>query len=254
MKIASWNVNSIKARKDHVLEWLRNHKVDVAFLQELKTDGEHFPEQEIKNLGYNFEIKGQKGYAGVATLIRQGIDYTLISKDLRADDEQARYLEVVIEGMHMINIYAPNGNPRPSEKFDYKLNWYKDLSRKLESYVETRTPFLIGGDFNIIPEEKDCYDPAVWEEDALFIMEIRKVYRALINLGLVDAYRAFDKSAQTYTFWDYQAGAWQRNHGIRIDHFLVSPKIADRMRGCVIDKEPRGLEKPSDHTPIILEI
>ncbi|MAS87355.1 MAG: exodeoxyribonuclease III [Micavibrio sp.] len=255
MKMISWNVNSIKARKEIVLDWLESHKPDVAFLQELKTDGEHYPFDEIEALGYVSEVNGQKGYAGVATLVKKGIEYTLISKALLEEpEEQARFVEVEIDGIRMINIYAPNGNPQPSEKYDYKLRWYQKLEDKLSTYMRNETPFLIGGDFNIIPENKDCYDPNAWQGDALFTKEIRDIYRRMINSGMVDAFRVFDSNALNYTFWDYQAGAWQRNNGIRIDHFLLSPYVTDRLKGCVIDKEPRALDKPSDHVPVILEI
>ena len=255
MKIISWNVNSIKARKDIVLDWLGKNTPDMAFLQELKTDGEHYPEEEIHALGYVSHINGQKGYAGVATLIKKEHVHDFVSKALlEEDDEQARYVEVESDGVRYINIYAPNGNPQPSDKYDYKRSWYQKLEEKLKSYLEKEIPFVIGGDFNIIPEDKDCHDPQVWVDDALFTQEVKDIYHRLINSGLTDAFRVYDRAAGHYTFWDYQGGAWPRNAGIRIDHFLLSPSMADRLQGCVIDKAPRALDKPSDHVPIILEI
>ena len=254
MKIASWNVNSVKARKDHLLKWLKENSPDLLFIQELKTDGEHYPEEDVKALGYVSEIKGQKGYAGVATIIKDDIDYTLVSKDLLGEDEQARYIEIEVKGARMINIYAPNGNPYPSEKFDFKCNWYNALVEKSKAYIKDEKPFLIGGDFNIIPEDKDCYDPKAWQDDALFVLEAKRYYRQFVNMGMSDAFRVFNGMGEHYTFWDYQAGAWQRGNGIRIDHFMLSPAATDRLKSCSIDKEPRGWEKPSDHTPICIEL
>lgn len=254
MKIASWNVNSVKARKDHLLEWLKENSPDILFIQELKTDGEHYPEEDVKALGYVSEVRGQKGYAGVATIVKDDVDYTLISKDLFGEDEQARYIEIEVDGTRMINIYAPNGNPYPSEKFDFKCNWYKALVEKAKAYIKDEKPFLIGGDFNIIPEDKDCYDPKAWLDDALFVLEAKSFYRQLMNNGMSDAFRVFNGADEHYTFWDYQAGAWQRGNGIRIDHFMLSPAVTDRLKSCHIDKEPRGWEKPSDHTPICIEL
>ena len=259
MKLASWNINSIKARTDNALKWLKNAKPDVVFFQELKTDGEHYPFDKIEELGYISEIRGQKGYAGVATLIKKELEHTLISTELFEEgDEQARFIEIEVNGTRMINIYAPNGNPsniqESSEKYDFKLRWYERLEEKLFTYLKQEQNVLIGGDFNIIPEDKDCYDPMAWKDDALFTQEVRKTYRRLINAGFTDSFRVFNQNADEYTFWDYQAGAWQRGNGIRIDHFLTSPKISDQLKSCTIDKEPRGWDKPSDHTPIIIEI
>lgn len=254
MLIAAWNINSIKARQDLVLDWVKENKPDLLFMQELKTDGEHYPTEKFKDLGYASEIKGQKGYAGVATIVKDDLDYSLISKDLFDEDEQARYVEIICDSIHMINIYAPNGNPYPSEKFDFKMDWYRQLEQKVAGYLKEGRDVLIGGDFNIIPEDKDCYDPNAWKDDALFVIEAKKIYRRLINMGFTDSLRVFDQAAEIYTFWDYQAGAWPRNNGIRIDHFLCSPNVTDRLKSCTIDKQPRGLDKPSDHTPILIEL
>lgn len=248
-KIASWNVNSVKARLTHVQTYLETNRPDVLFLQELK--GEALPDISPE---YHAVYRGQKAYNGVAILSRTPV--TLISNTLAGDesDEQARYLEADWNGIRLINIYLPNGNPLGTEKFDYKINWMKRLFERLEELRAERIPLLIGGDFNVIPEDKDCYDPALWRNDALYHPDTIQQFRKLKNLGLTDALRAFNHDAETYTFWDYQAGAWPRNKGIRIDHFLTSPTITDRLINCTIDKTPRGWDTPSDHTPIVIEI
>lgn len=254
MKIITWNVNSVKARKDHLLKYLEQEKPDIAFLQELKTDGEHYPEEDVKALGYVSVINGQKGYAGVATLIREGLDYEVHATQLLEEGDQARMIDVEIDGARLINIYAPNGNPAGSEKFDYKLKWFDTLEARLYDLLSQDIPTLIGGDFNIIPEDADCYDPTAWAQDALFVKEVRDIYKRLSYRGFYDAYRIKDKRTGQYSFWDYQAGAWPQNKGIRIDHFMLSPELADRVKTCRIDPVPRGWEKPSDHTPVILEL
>ncbi len=253
MKFASWNVNSIKARQDIVLRWLTETPVDVLMIQELK--GMDFPLlEQFEALGYTVTATPQKTYNGVATLSKQPL--TLIHDQLPGfeDDVQARYQEMEIAGYRVINIYAPNGNPVDTEKYPYKLKWMMHLYERLKSLREEGIDFLICGDFNIIPEERDCYDPNVWRDDALFKLESRDALRKIIYLGLVDAFRAFNQNDHQYTFWDYQGGSFPANKGIRIDHFLVSPKIADSMLSCEIDAMPRGWERPSDHTPIIFEV
>jgi exodeoxyribonuclease-3 len=252
MKLISWNVNSLKARLDHVKAYLAAQQPDVLMLQEIK--GLEFPDMEFTALGYQMITALQKTYNGVAILSKTPI--TLIQKGLPGmeDDEQARYLEADIGGLRVINIYLPNGNPVESEKYPYKLRWMDALKKRLQALREARIPFAAGGDFNIIPEDKDCYSPAAWAGDALFKLESRRKFRAILNLGLTDAFRVFDSAPERYTFWDYQAGSWRKNNGIRIDHFLLSPEAADRLQGCTIDTGPRALDKPSDHTPIIVQI
>lgn len=251
ISITSWNVNSIKARKEHVLRFLKECAPDVLMMQELK--GLDFPEDDFKNAGYHTVFKAQKAYNGIAILSKTPI--TLLRDTLPGDetDEQARYLEVETTGLRLINIYLPNGNPVPGDKYDYKLAWMKRLHDYLKTVRIENIKFLIGGDFNVIPEAQDCYDPAAWKEDALFRMETRKAFRALLHLGLTEAFRALHPHEHAYTFWDYQRGDWQNDRGIRIDHFLP-PELADRLERCTIDKEPRGWDKPSDHTPITVEI
>lgn len=248
-KIVSWNVNSVKARLTHVQQFLTDAKPDVLFLQELK--GENLPDISTD---YAATYLGQKAYNGVAILSRGPA--SLILNKLPGDDadEQARYLEVDWNGLRLINIYLPNGNPLGTEKFDYKIKWLQRLFDRLNELRNARVPFLIGGDFNVIPEDRDCYDPVIWRNDALYHPETVKQFRKLLNLGLTDAFRIFNQESETYSFWDYQAGSWPRNKGIRIDHFLTSPAITDKIVSCTIDKTPRGWDTPSDHTPIILEI
>ncbi len=252
MKIVSWNVNSIKARLDHVKRFLEESGPDVLMIQELK--GLEFPSDAFKNIGYESRAVTQKAYNGVAIISKQPV--TLIHDKLPGDDadEQARYLEVELDGLRFINIYLPNGNPVDTEKFTYKLAWMERLITRLKDLRSDNIPFAIGGDFNVIPEDKDCHDPESWKGDALFHIESRRKFRRLLNLGLTDAFRVKDTRGEQYTFWDYQAGAWQNDNGIRIDHFLLSPALADKMKSCTIDRNPRGWEKPSDHTPIIVEL
>ncbi len=252
MRIATWNVNSLKARFEHVKNWLAQHNPDVLMIQELK--GLEFPAMEFKALGYESAFVAQKAYNGVATLSKHpiGINETKLPGD--AGDEQARYLETTINGLRLINIYLPNGNPVDSEKFPYKLSWMERLKARLKELRDETVPFAVAGDFNVIPEARDCYDPKAWAEDALFRLESRQKFRALLNLGLTDAFRVFDNGAGCYTYWDYQAGAWPANKGIRIDHFLLSPAATDRFENCTIDAAPRGLDKASDHTPVVVEL
>lgn len=252
MKITSWNVNSLKARRKHVETYLKNSGVDVLMVQELK--GEMFPHEDFKALGWNTEAVTQKAYNGVAVFSKAPIDVILEHLPGDESDEQARYIEFATHGLRLIDIYLPNGNPLGTDKFEYKLKWMERLYQRLKTLREDNIAFVIGGDFNVIPDDKDCYDPKAWVNDALAQPETRAAFRKLINLGLSEAFRALYSGAGDYTFWDYQAGAWPKNNGIRIDHFLLSPEIADRLIDCSIDKKPRGWEKPSDHTPIMLEI
>lgn len=252
MRIASWNVNSIKARKEHVIKYLQDTDLDVLMVQELK--GMEFPAEDFKAIGYETAAVPQKAYNGVAVFSKTPI--TVILDHLPGDesDEQARYIEFETNGIRLIDIYLPNGNPLGTEKFTYKIAWMKRLHARLAELRDNNIAFAIGGDFNVIPEDEDCYDPNAWKDDALKQPESIAAFRALINLGLTEAFRIYNKSAGQYSFWDYQAGAWQKDNGIRIDHFLLSPEIADRIQNCEIDKTPRGWERPSDHTPIIIEI
>jgi exodeoxyribonuclease-3 len=249
MLIASWNVNSIKARRDHVLNWLDHTKPDILMIQELK--GETFPAEDFSALGYHAEAVTQKAYNGVATLSRHPITRGLDRLPGDDTDDQSRYLETQINGIRWINIYLPNGNPVESEKFPYKLRWMERLKDRLAALRRDADPFVIAGDFNIIPKGEDCYNPAAWSGDALFHPDSLARFRAIMNLGLTDCFRVFHSGGGHYSYWDYQAGAWPKNLGIRIDHILAAPALADRLESCTIDKAPRGLDKASDHTPIL---
>jgi exodeoxyribonuclease-3 len=253
MLIASWNVNSIRARTEHVRKWLERTNVDVLLLQELK--GSEFPAAVFEELGYHSAAVTQKTYNGVAILSRAPME--IISKRLLGDelDSHARFLEVMIEGLRLVNIYLPNGNPIGTEKFAYKLAWMDRLALQMQAWLASGVPTIVGGDFNVIPEDMDCHKPASWIHDALFQPEPRARYRAMLSLGYVDAFRSLHPGeVGQYTFWDYFRKAFEYNRGIRIDHFLLSPDAAQRLQKCDIDKSPRAEEKPSDHTPIIVEI
>jgi exodeoxyribonuclease-3 len=253
VKIASWNVNSIRARLDHVTGWLKARNPDVLLLQELK--GTEFPTAVFEDLGYASVAVTQKAYNGVAILSRHPIE--TISTTLSGDetDSHARFLETTIMGIRIVNVYLPNGNPVGSDKFAYKLAWMDRLNTEMRAWQRGDVPVLIGGDFNVIPEDIDCHKPSSWIHDALFQPEPRAQYRELLNLGYTDAFRSLHPGeGGQFTFWDYFRQAFEHNRGIRIDHFLLSPKLAERLKSCEIDKEPRAQEKPSDHTPIIVEL
>jgi exodeoxyribonuclease-3 len=252
MLIASWNVNSVKSRLSHVLAWLKEHQPDVLLLQELK--GTAFPGEAFEAIGYRSEFVAQKTYNGVATLSRHPIKVESTSLAGDQTDSHARYLETTIEDLRIINIYLPNGNPIGTEKFQYKLAWMDRLKHRLAELKQDRIPAIVGGDFNVIPEDIDCFSPKYWKKDALFQPEPRDRFRELLRMGYVDAFRHFNQEPGHYTFWEYFLDHWAHNRGIRIDHFLVSSALKPRLTGCCIDKGPRGLEKPSDHTPIILAI
>jgi len=253
MKVASWNVNSIRARLDHVTAWLKLQQPDVLLLQELKAT--EFPALVFQALGYESVAVTQKSYNGVAVLSRYPME--TINTTLAGDeaDSHARYLEMTIEGIRMVNIYLPNGNPVGTEKFAYKLAWMDRLMQKMTAWRADDVPVLVGGDFNVIPEDIDCHKPSSWIRDALFQPEPRARYRALLDLGYTDAFRSLHPGeAGQFTFWDYFRQAFEHNRGIRIDHFLLSPKLAHRLQSCVIDRGPRAQERPSDHTPIMVEL
>lgn len=254
MKIATWNVNSAKARLPVVTDWLRAVSPDVALLQEIKCETEAFPCAVFEDLGYHVAAVGQKAYNGVALLSKQPAEIRLTRLPGGPEDEQARYVEADVGGLRVASLYLPNGNPVGTEKYDYKLRWVDRLIAHARTLLADEVPFVLGGDYNIIPEPRDVYDPVGWQEDALFRPESRRKFRELLNLGLTDAYRALHDDPHAYTFWDYQAGAWPRDLGLRIDHFLLSPQAADRLADCAIDRRPRGVEKASDHTPVVLEL
>ncbi|MEO1225823.1 MAG: exodeoxyribonuclease III [Pseudomonadota bacterium] len=252
-RIATWNVNSVKARLANVLEWLKTASPDIALLQELKCTTENFPRLEIEDLGYNAAVLGQKSYNGVAILAKRPIEDVLEGLP-DSDDDQARYIEGTVDGVRVASIYLPNGNPADTEKFPYKLAWMDRLRDRAAALLETEMPVALGGDYNIIPDDEDCYDPAAWKGDALFRPESRGKFRAIEYLGYTEAFRALHSGRGHYTFWDYQAGAWQHDNGVRIDHFLLSAQAADRLEACEIDRTPRAKPKASDHTPVIVTL
>lgn len=257
MRLATWNVNSINARLETVLGWFEEALPDVAVLQEIKCIDEKFPAEAFERLGYNVAVHGQKTYNGVAMLSKTPMED--IRRGLPGDDldEQSRYIEAVISGpkpVRVVGIYLPNGNPVGTEKFAYKLAWMDRLHRHAAELLRYEEPLVIAGDYNVIPRPEDADKPEGWLGDALFQPESKAAYRALQNLGLTDAFMQLDGSAGEYTFWDYQAGAWPRNHGIRIDHALLSPQAADRLTGFEIHRDVRGREKPSDHVPVVVEL
>ncbi|MFQ5785793.1 MAG: exodeoxyribonuclease III [Alphaproteobacteria bacterium] len=254
MKIATWNVNSIKARLPRVLDWLAEAKPDVALLQETKTLAENFPELEIGDLGYNVAVCGQKSYNGVAILAKRPIEDTVTALPGDDDDKQARYIEAMVGDVRVASIYLPNGNPVESDKFPYKLAWLERLYDHARALLDYEEAFVLGGDYNVAPTDADVYDPAAWADDALCRPETRTRFRAILNLGLTEAYRALHPQPGAYSFWDYQKGRWQRDEGLRIDHLLLSPQAADRLVACDIDRGPRGKEKASDHTPVWCEL
>jgi exodeoxyribonuclease III len=257
MRIATWNVNSINARLDTVLRWFEAAQPDVACLQELKCVDEKFPAEPFERLGYNLAINGQKTYNGVAILSKTPLEDVRRGLPGGDGDEHARYLEAVVSGptpVRVASIYLPNGNPVGAEKFAYKLAWMSRLHAHAKDLLDLEEPLALVGDYNVIPEPRDAEYPENWRTDALFQPESREAFRALKWLGLTDAYLEADGAPGAYTFWDYQAGAWQRNNGIRIDHALLSPQAADRLRGVSIHRDVRSWEKPSDHVPLVVEL
>ncbi len=258
MRIATWNVNSIRQRLPHLLAYLGTVSPDVLCLQELKCVDEAFPRADIEAAGYRCAVHGQKGFNGVAILTKA--DPVEIAVGLPGDetDLQSRYIEAVVPGVagpvRVASIYLPNGNPPDTEKFPYKLGFMDRLIRRASALLETEASFVMAGDFNVIPEPRDAYDASVWTNDALFLPDTRRRFRALLNLGLTEAVRATTDSEGVYSFWDYQAGAWQKDHGIRIDHLLLSPRAADRLRSATIDKHLRAADKPSDHVPVRVDL
>ncbi len=250
IRIATWNVNSIKARLEHLLEWLPIASPDVVLLQELKVTEDAFPAMEISGLGYRSAVVGQKTYNGVAILSKTPISMTLSALPGDAQDEQARYIEALTAGVRVASIYLPNGNPVDSEKYPYKLAWMDRLRLHVAELLAGDDAFVLGGDYNIAPEDADVYDPAAWVDDALCRPPSRAAFQRILHLGLTDAFRALNSEAGRYSWWDYRGGAWSRDQGARIDHLLLSPQAADRLHDVGIDRTPRGWEKPSDHTPV----
>lgn len=255
MRIASFNVNGIAARLPRLLEWLESRKPDVACLQEVKCIDERFPAADIEALGYHVLVHGQKSFNGVAILSREPA--TEVQRGLPGDDadEQARYLEADVNGVRIASIYLPNGNPQPGPKFDYKLAWMKRLEARAALLLASETPTVLAGDYNVAPEDRDVFSMKAMANDALVQPESRAALRRIVHQGWTEALRAVHPADDhLYTFWDYQAGCWPRNAGLRIDHFLLCPRVADRLTNATVDREARGAEKASDHAPVWIEI
>ena len=257
MKIATFNINGVKARIDTLTAWLQDSAPDVAVLQEIKSVDEGFPRQAIEDLGYNVETHGQKGFNGVAILSKLPLED--VTRGLPGDDtdEQARYIEATVVGDQAVRIcglYLPNGNPAPGPKYDYKLAWMERLYARAQDLIQREEPALMCGDYNIIPQAEDAANPKVWTDDALFRPQSRAAFRKIVNLGFTEAFRARHTGPNHYSFWDYQAGAWNRNDGIRIDHFLLTPQCADLLNDCWIESAVRGGDKPSDHVPVWVDL
>ncbi len=250
MKIATWNVNSIKVRLPHLLRWAKQSDPDIILLQELKTTEDQFPKSAIEELGYYSAMAGQKTYNGVAILSKTPIEVEKTGLPGDDSDQQARYLEAITGKVRVASIYLPNGNPVGTEKFVYKLRWMDRLLTHAHSLLSLEETTILGGDFNICPTKEDVYDPKGFEEDALCRPESRERFRALCHAGFFDALRTLHSDIGLFTYWDYQAGRWNRDEGLRIDHFLLSPQAADRLQAADVDRVPRGWEKPSDHTPV----
>ena len=257
MKIISWNVNSVRARIENVLNYIKESKPDILLLQEIKTQKETFPTEVFKNIGYDSHVFGQKSYNGVAIVSKLKVD-NINTNFIKDELKQSRIItgEISIgkKKIELINIYVPNGNPVDTDKYSYKKNWLKQFITNIKKKLTKNSNLIIAGDFNIIPEEVDVHDFNRYENDALGKLEIRKKYRELINLGFKDIYRFINKKKQEYTFWDYFAGSWEKNYGMRIDHFLLSNSLVEEVSSININKKPRSKIKPSDHTPIELII
>ena len=257
MKIATFNINGIKARIGALSDWLNEAQPDVALLQEIKSVDEGFPREHFEDMGYTVETHGQKSFNGVAILSKLPLED--VRRGLPGDDsdEQARWIEATVIGERAVRVcglYLPNGNPVPGPKYDYKLDWMTRLQTHAMTLLDSEEPVLMAGDYNIIPQDEDAARAEAWQEDALARPESRAAFRRLVNLGFTEAFRARVHGPEHYSFWDYQAGAWNRNDGIRIDHFLLSPQCADLLEDCQIDQDIRGREKPSDHVPVWIEM
>jgi exodeoxyribonuclease-3 len=257
LKIATWNVNSIKQRVEPMQRWLQERDPDVVCLQEIKCVDDAFPRSTFEDMGYNVATHGQKAYNGVAILSKNPLEEVERGLPGGDGDEHARYIEAVISvdggAVRVASIYLPNGNPAPGPKYDYKLAWMERLREHARARLALEEPMVLAGDYNVIPTPDDVHDPALWVNDALFLPETRAKFREISFLGLTDAVRATSDDKGLYTFWDYQAGAFQKNNGIRIDHLMLSPQAADRLTAAGIDRATRAGEKPSDHVPVWAE-
>ncbi|MGR3711122.1 MAG: exodeoxyribonuclease III [Alterinioella nitratireducens] len=258
MKIATFNINGIKARFAALCDWLDESHPDIALLQEIKSVDANFPREMFEDRGYNVETHGQKSFNGVAILSKFPLEDVVRGLPGDEADEQARWIEATVVGdaqaVRLCGLYLPNGNPVPGPKYDYKRAWMARMEARARELLQSEMPVVMAGDYNIIPQDEDAARPQAWKDDALALPASRAAFRRILNLGFTEAFRARVRGPEHYSFWDYQAGAWQRNDGIRIDHLLLSPQAADLMRDVRIDAEIRGREKPSDHVPVWVEL
>jgi exodeoxyribonuclease III len=252
MILASWNINSVRIRTNQVIDYLKKKKIDILVLQEIKTEDQNFPHDDFKNEGYYSYSSGQKSYNGVAIISKKKLKVS--SSDFKDPLNQSRYISAEIEYkkkiFSLISIYLPNGNPVNTDKYEYKKKWMDLFEKFIKTKFKKNKNIIITGDFNVIPSEEDVDNPEGWSNDALFKLEIRKKFRSLLTIGFKDGFRLFNKEAKQYTFWDYQQGSWQRNKGLRIDHYLISDNMVDSLKVIEIDKFTRDNERPSDHVPI----
>ncbi len=258
MKIATWNVNSVRKRTGNLVSWLERTTPDIVVLQELKAQEPQFPKAEVEAAGYRVEIVGQKGFNGVALLSRHPVEITARSLPDPAEDEPARYIEGRVDTpkgpLTVGGLYLPNGNPIGTEKFAYKIAWMDRLTQRAKALLAREEMFVLAGDYNVCPTDVDVFNPVAFAGDALCQPQSRAALRTLLNLGLTDAIRAFNIDGPQYTYWDYQAGAWPKDNGLRIDHMLLSPQATDRLTAVGIDKAERGKAEPSDHVPVWCEL
>ena len=258
MRIATWNVNSIRQRMDHLQAWLKERQPDIVCLQEIKCQDDAFPREPLEALGYNVAVHGQKTFNGVALLSKLPFDEVKSGLDGGDGDVQARFLEALVSTktgvVRVVSLYLPNGNPAPGEKYDYKLRWMDRLIKFARERLTLEEPMVLAGDYNVIPAAHDARHPEAWATDALFLPQTREKFRTLANLGLTDAVRAVSDEPGLYSFWDYQAGAWAKDNGIRIDHLLLSPQAADKLTDAGIDRHVRSWDKPSDHVPVYVDL
>lgn len=254
MKIATFNVNGIAARLPRLLQWLDDSQPDVVCLQEIKCETERFPSAELMMHGYHAVVAGQKGFNGVAILARHPVQLLRTGLPGDADDPQARWIEASVDGIHIACLYLPNGNPQPGPKFEYKLAWMERLIAHAQMLIRLECPTVLAGDYNVCPDDEDLFSLKAMADDALVQPESRSAWRRLVAQGWTDAQRAVQPQGRAYSYWDYRAGAWAKDQGLRIDHLLLSPELADRLESVVVDRRPRGLEQASDHTPVIATV
>ncbi|MDC0195188.1 exodeoxyribonuclease III [Alphaproteobacteria bacterium] len=260
MKISTWNVNSVNARIEHLINFIKKDQSDIYFLQELKCTNDNFPYKQIEEVGYNSYVNGQKAWNGVAILSKKPLKIINNKIPTYLEDTNSRFMEAEIKinsikrKIKLFNIYLPNGNPIETEKFDYKINWMQKFNKYILKLSQDNQPIIVGGDFNVIPSDDDVYSPENYKNDACAHPKTRKLFRELINSGLTDVVKYFVKGKTNWTFWGYRGGGWQKGNGLRIDHFLTSPEITDLINSVNINRTPRGWEKASDHTPVQLEI